>query len=155
MKILDYLSAGSVKIPLPCHEKNAAIEQLVELLFAEKKIPDKQPVAEAILKREQSISTAIGEGVAIPHAKVEGIFEPCIAVGICPEGIACETPDSKPVKIIFVIVSSLKDAGAQLKILAALARHIKTPGFVSQLESALTPQDVLNVFGKLEEMVRL
>ena len=155
MRILDFLSAGTVKVPVGCRSKEEIIEELAGLLAAEAKVPDKQAFVAAVLKREQSMSTAVGEGIAIPHAKLDGIPSPCVAVGICPLGVQCESPDAKPVHVVLLIASSMKDAGAQLKILAALARYIKTPGFVAHLESAPTPQAVLDVFKNFEEVVRL
>ena len=155
MRILDFLSAGTIKVDLAGPTKEAVIQELAGLLAIEGKTFSEPALVAAVLKREESVSTAIGEGVCVPHAKVEGILSACMAIGICSQGIPCCTPDSKPVKVIFLIVSSPNDAGTQLKILAALARYVKTPGFVSSLESSKSPQDVLDVLGKFEEVVRL
>ena len=155
MRILDYLSVRAAKTPLASRTKEGVVEELTDLLMQEGKIADKQVFLEAVRKREQSVSTAMGEGVAIPHAKTEGIPSPCIAVGICPEGMACDAPDSKPITIIFLLASSPRDAGVQLKILAALSRYIKAPGLLSGLAASQTPQEVLDVFQRFEEVVRL
>ena len=154
MRILDFLSAGTIKVGLTCPTKEAVIEELAGLL-AEGKAFNKETLVAAILRREESVSTAIGEGVCVPHAKVEGILSASMAIGICAEGIACDTPDTRPVKVVFLVVSSPNDAGAQLKILAALARYVKTPGFILSLESSRTPEDVLAVLAKFEEVVHL
>ena len=155
MRILDFLSVGTIKIGLTCRTKETVIEELASLLALEGKVPSKESLVAAVLKREESISTAIGEGVCLPHAKVEGILCPCMAIGLCSEGIAYDTPDSKAVKVVILIASSPNDAGAQLKILASLARYVKTPGFIPSLESSTTPQEVLKVLTKFEEVVRL
>ncbi len=155
MRILDYLSVRAVKAPLASRNKEEVVEELIDLLIQEGQIADKKVFLEAVRKREQTVSTAIGEGVAIPHAKVEGIASPCIAVGLCPEGMFCDAPDSKPVTIIFLLASSPRDAGMQLKILAALSRYIKAPGLLAGLAASQTPQEVFNVFQRFEEVVRL
>ena len=156
MKILECLSVRTVKTALAGRaNKQQIIEELVDLLVGEGKVADRQSFVEAIFKREQSVSTAIGEGVAIPHAKAEGIPAPCIAIAICPEGVACDTPDSKPIKVFALIASSPRDAGAQLKILAALSRCIKVPGFLAQFVATQTSQEVMDVFGRFEEVTRL
>ena len=155
MRILDYISAETVMVSSLSGTKEESIRALTALLAAAGKIPDAQALEAAILRREQAVSTALGEGVAIPHAKLEGISSPSVALGLCKEGVPYDAPDGKPVRILFLIASCLKDDGTQLKILAALARYIKTPGFVNQLQSSQTPQDVLGVFSQFEAMVRL
>ncbi len=155
MRLLDFVSVGAIKVGLSARTKESIVNELAGTLITEGKVSDKQALIDAILRREECVSTAIGEGVCIPHAKVDGVATPCIAIGLCPAGIEYQAPDAKSVKIVFLIVSSPKDAGAQLKILACLARYVKTPGFVQGLEAAQTPQDVINVLTKFEQVMRL
>ncbi len=155
MRILDYLSAGTVKVPMNCTSKHTIVEELSSLLAAEGKIPDKDAFVAAVMKREELMSTTVLEGVAIPHAKLETISAPCVAIGVCPMETACLAQEADAVRIVFLIASSPKDAGAQLKILAALARYLKAPDFIPQLEHVHCPEDVLNLFRKFEAFVRL
>ncbi len=155
MRILEYLSVDTVALSSSRCTMEERITALTGLLARAGKVPDAHVLADAIMKRETVISTAMGEGVAIPHAKLEGIVSPCLAIGICSEGVDGATPDGKPIRVVFLIASCLKDDGTQLKILAALARYIKAPGFVAQMQACQSPQAILEVFTQFESSVRL
>jgi Kef-type K+ transport system membrane component KefB/mannitol/fructose-specific phosphotransferase system IIA component len=76
----------------------------------------------AVWAREEALSTGIGRGVALPHARVEGLKESLVAVGIADEGIDFDAPDDQLAKVIFLILTPVKDPGAQLDIASEIAR---------------------------------
>lgn len=83
---------------------------------------DPEQVAAAVLSREQIMATGIGNGVAVPHARLAGLARPIVGVGLCPGGIDFDAPDGKPARIICLILTPGEDDGAQLEILADIAR---------------------------------
>ena len=100
------------------------IRLLVEKVEPDK-IEGKNKTTEAILGREKLGSTAIGEGVAIPHAKNACVKEKAIIFGRSKNGIDFNSVDGKPVKLFFTIVSPDREAGPHLKMLARISREVK------------------------------
>jgi Kef-type K+ transport system membrane component KefB/mannitol/fructose-specific phosphotransferase system IIA component (Ntr-type) len=86
-------------------------------------------IIKAVLKREQLMPTGIGNEIAVPHARMKGISHPVVAVGIAHEGIDFHGPDGKPARLIFLILTPFNDNGAQVEILADIARTFRAREF--------------------------
>ena len=83
---------------------------------------DAEEIEKAVWSREEVLSTGIGNGVALPHARIDGLKELLVLVGISMAGIDFDAPDGKPAKVIFLILSPLNDPSAQLDITSEIAR---------------------------------
>jgi mannitol/fructose-specific phosphotransferase system IIA component (Ntr-type) len=79
-------------------------------------------IQQAVWTREKAMSTGIGSGVAIPHARLSGISNPIVAVGVSLDGIDFDAPDGELAHLIFLILTPAQDAGAQVEILADIAK---------------------------------
>ena len=88
-----------------------------------------EEITKAVLKREQLMPTGIGNEIAVPHARMKGISHPVVAVGIANDGIDFHGPDGKPARLIFLILTPSNDNGAQVEILADIARTFRTREF--------------------------
>ncbi len=88
-----------------------------------------EDIIKAVLKREQLMPTGIGNEIAVPHARMKGISHPVVAVGIAHEGIDFHGPDGKPARLIFLILTPFNDNGAQVEILADIARTFRAREF--------------------------
>ena len=90
---------------------------------------DHAPTADAVLKkmreREQLGSTFLNEGIALPHARIEGLKEPRIAVGITHAGVL-DSPAEKPIEIVFMLLSPAEGANAHLQLLAKGGRLLQS-----------------------------
>jgi Kef-type K+ transport system membrane component KefB/mannitol/fructose-specific phosphotransferase system IIA component len=86
---------------------------------------DAGKVETAVWAREEALATGIGNGVAIPHARIDGLRDPVVAVGISETGIDFNAPDDKLANVIFLILTPIADSGAQLEIVAEIARLFK------------------------------
>jgi len=106
--------------PLRAREPRAAIRELVRVSARATGL-DEAAVTAAVFEREQLVSTALGGGVAAPHARLEGLARPVVAVGLSPTGVEFDTPDGAPVRIVFLILTPRSEDGAQLEILADIA----------------------------------
>lgn len=93
---------------------------------------DEQLVLTEVRRREKRMSTALGRGVAAPHARIPGLPGPVCVVGVIPEGVVMDSPDGLPVRIFFLVLSPENDNGGQLAILADIARAARSPGFASR-----------------------
>ena len=107
----------------------------------------------AIRQREQIESTAIGEGIAIPHGRSDTVKKLSIAFGRSKEGIAFDALDGKPVYLIFMIVSPKDAQAGYLQAVAKIARLLKNKTLKARLLDAETPEDVMQVIRDFDARV--
>jgi PTS system nitrogen regulatory IIA component len=88
---------------------------------------DADSVEKAVWDREEALSTGIGNGVAIPHARLEGLRESLVAVGISKRGVDFDSPDGKLAEVIFLVLTPGDAPGDQLQIAAEIARLFRDP----------------------------
>src|SRR5436190_10059098 len=105
MNILDILSPKAIKVPLAATEKKAAIDELVDMIAGAGLITEPDELKRVVWEREQQRTTGIGEGLAIPHGKVNGSRGLVIAIGRPAQPIDFNSIDNKPVKLIVLLVS--------------------------------------------------
>jgi len=110
-----------------------------------------EEIIKAVLKREQLMPTGIGNEIAVPHARMKGISHPVVAVGIANEGIDFHGPDGKSARLIFLILTPTKDNGAQVEILADIARTFRTKEFRKAAISASGMTEFLAMIKCAEE----
>jgi fructose-specific phosphotransferase system IIA component len=149
MKMMDFLQAEAIKVSLEAKNKKEVIEELLELLVQTGKVKDKSSVLNAIFEREKIGCTAIGKGVAIPHAKSDAVKEVTAACGISFEGVdfGC-TVDDKPVHLFFLLVAPNDAAGPHLKALARLSRLLHNSNFRESLMKATTKEELFSVISE-------
>lgn len=122
MKLSDILNPASVKVPLTATDKNNAIAELVDLLYANRLVKKRDGFLNAVLTREQTSSTGIGNGLAVPHGKSFACQQLVMAVGKPQSPIAYDSIDGEPVKIIILLGSPLNQTGPHIQALARISR---------------------------------
>lgn len=145
MKLVDILSDDQVILPLKNHEKEKVIEEMVDHLYLKKKIKNRDKILKAILDREQVMSTGVGEGVALPHGKAEGVRDVVVALGISNADIDFHSIDNKPVRLIFMLIGPPDKAGPHLKALSHISGLMRQPDFRQRLLQATTVPEVMQV----------
>ena len=124
MKLGDYLEADAI-LDLRATERMEALRELVDVLSRNPAVPDARALYRAILEREKLVSTGIGFGIAIPHAKIPGIRRFVLGVGRSALGIDYPSLDDRPVHIIVMIAGPDGQQGTYLKLLARVQRFLK------------------------------
>ncbi len=146
MAISDYLDERLVRF-LHVESQLEAIAQLVDALAKADKLLDKEAFHQAILEREKIVSTGIGIGVAIPHAKMSGYKDFFIAVGIQQgRGIEWHALDGAPIRLVFMIGGPENRQAEYLKILSLLTQAIKEEERRKKLLKATDALEVLSIF---------
>ena len=107
MRIVDLLKPEAIKLNQSLSDKSEAIEKLIELHASVGNISDIDSFRKEILKREELSSTAVGNGIAIPHAKSESVSSPGLAAITAPNGVDYGAPDGQPSDILFMIAAPL------------------------------------------------
>ena len=145
MVIADLVSANSVNANLKSVNKEDVFSEIADALYESKKIQDKRVALHALLDREKHGTTGIGNGVAVPHARLETLSEAVLYVGISKHGIDFSSLDGKPARIIILLLSPVSDIGTSLKILANIARMINDRYFTNQLMQASSNEELYNI----------
>lgn len=147
MKISDFLYAKAVTADLQSTTKKEVIEELVDILIVsgaiDKKI--KARLIETLMAREALGSTAIGQGIAIPHGKCENVVKLTAALGISKKGIDFDSLDGDPAYIFFLLVAPIDSAGPHLKALARISRLLKDKYFRENLKTSKDDKAILKL----------
>lgn len=123
--LAKYLDTKAVVPDLKAETKEEAIGALIDHLAALKRIPDAAAAREAVLAREKVMSTGLGHGVAIPHAKVAGLKDFAVALGRSMRGIKYDAVDGSPAKIILLFLSPEGKTKEHVQLLADATKRFK------------------------------
>ena len=136
MKIVDLIKRDMVVPALVATEKRDILEELAHYMAGRHPRIDRATLARVLIEREQLASTAIGEGVAIPHGKLASVGEIVACLGRAPAGVDFDSMDGQPTYLFFVLVAPESSTGAHLKALARISRVFKDPEFRRRLLDA-------------------
>lgn len=150
MRITELLKKESIELGVKVADKNAAIDKLISLMDAGGRLNSIQGYKEGILAREALGSTAIGEGIAIPHAKVDAVKEPGLAAMVVPEGVDYEAFDGFLANLIFMIAAPAAGDDVHLQALSRLSTLLMNPGFKESLIGAKDADEFLDIIDKAE-----
>ncbi len=152
MKLHNLLIQDMIIEDLNSTDREGALKEMANFLKKRKKIGKEKELYEKLLQREELGSTAIGEGVAIPHCKIKGVKSPIVLLAISKKRIDFHSLDGKPSNIFFLVVSSPDNPSLNLQILAAIASLVRKSG--SLLKKVLNAQNtsaVLEIIREEEE----
>ena len=150
MILSQILRPTCIKAPLEGEDKDSVITELVDLLDANGLLLDKKAVLDAVFLREQTRSTGIGSGIAIPHGKCKEVKELVMAVGITQKGIEFASVDGKPVTIVILLVSPADQTGPHIQALAKISRLMLDEQFKNALEKASSADEAYELLSAKE-----
>jgi PTS system nitrogen regulatory IIA component len=151
VKITDFLNAQSVIPALEGREKSAALEEMAGLLaFCHPRLT-KEKVLDVLVAREKISTTAIGEGVAIPHGKLAGVDRVLGVFARSPEGVDFASLDGEPTHLFFALIAPENAAADHLKALARISRLLKDEGFRRRLMAANTQQELYAIIAEEDD----
>src|SRR6476469_928908 len=145
MKIVDLLRRELIVPSLKATDKRGILEELAAHVAAQSPKIDRGALSRVLIEREQLASTAIGEGVAIPHGKLPAVTEIVACLGRVPGGIDFDSMDGQPTFLFFVLVAPDNSTGAHLKALARISRVFKDPEFRRRLMAAPDAETMYHV----------
>lgn len=151
MVLTQILQPTCVKAPLEGKDKNSVITELVDLLDANGLLLDRNAALEAVFAREQTRSTGIGSGIAIPHGKCNAVKELVMAVGVAHEPIDFESVDGKPVTIVILLVSPADQTGPHIQALARISRLMLDQRFKESLEKSDSAEQAYELLSNKEK----
>ncbi|HEY0992053.1 MAG TPA: PTS sugar transporter subunit IIA [Kofleriaceae bacterium] len=145
MKIVDLIRRDMVVPALQATDKRGILEELASYMAGHHPRIDRATLARVLIEREQLASTAIGEGVAIPHGKLGAVGEIVACLGRVTAGVDFDSMDGQPTYLFFVLVAPESSTGAHLKALARISRVFKDPEFRRRLLAAPDAESMYHV----------
>mgnify|MGYP003308092757 CR=1 FL=1 len=130
---------------LKADDISGVIRELIDLLNSKHLLTDEKTALIDVLERENSASTCFQNGIALPHARTEGVDHPVAAVGISKQGYVSDSLDGKPSKIFVMILSPKNADGPHIEFLSAVGVAVSQPGAVEAILQATSPDEVLNL----------
>ena len=151
MKICDILQQPLIVPELKARDKEGVLGEMAAFLsaFVDGETARAEDLKSALMAREELGSTGVGEGVAIPHAKIAGLGQLVACFGRSLGGVEFAAIDYQPVHLIFVLLVPENSAGAHLKALARISRLLKNESFRAQLLQLPSAETIYSAF--LEE----
>jgi PTS system nitrogen regulatory IIA component len=151
LKITDFLTPERVMATLVNREKNSALKEMADRLVACEPGLDGQKVLQVLLEREKISTTAIGEGVAIPHGKLPGVERVTGVFARSSAGVDFASLDGGPTHLFFLLLAPEDAAADHLKALARISRLLKDPAFRSQLMAGKTGQEIFDIIASEDQ----
>lgn len=149
MDISDVLKRESIIPNLYSKTKPEVIRELSDRVASNYPSFNKENIISVLLEREKLCSTAVDEGVAIPHGKMSGISNIIVAFGRSIEGIDFESLDGHPTHLFILLIAPENSSGVHLKLLARISRIFKNPDFRSRIIKADSQDEIYDLL--LEE----
>lgn len=150
MLLTELLTPDRIRVPIAAADKPGVLRELTQLL-AQRASVDAETLLAAVLEREQVLSTGIGHGIAIPHAKSPLLTELLLVSGTSPVGIPFEALDGEPVRLLFLLMGPDSAAGEHVKALSRIARLVRRESVRDALLAAQTPEEFHQVLVEAEE----
>ncbi|MCG8336952.1 MAG: PTS sugar transporter subunit IIA [Proteobacteria bacterium] len=151
MLISEFLIPECIRVDMECNSKDDLLKELVELQFNAHPEVDRNETILSLYEREELLSTGIGEGIAIPHARVSSCKSISVSFGLLKKGINFNSLDSKPVRIVLLILFPKDKVNLQLRFLARVSRVLQHRALHDELYQSKSPEEVIKVFQQYEE----
>jgi fructose-specific phosphotransferase system IIA component len=150
MLLSQIIQPTCIKVPMNSNDKQSAIIELIDLLDSNNLLSDKAAAVDAVTAREQTRSTGIGSGIAIPHGKCNAVQQLIMAIGIAKKPIEFDSVDDKPVSIIIMLISPLNETGPHIQALASISRLMLNEQFKQSIEQASSAEELYRLLQKKE-----
>jgi len=136
------LDEDHILVDLKAKDKKEVLEELAQVITGHDPTLEKSSLVKVLLERERLGSTGIGDGVAIPHGKFQGIDQPIISFGRSRKGLDFESMDGAPAYLFFLLVAPENSASIHLKALAKIAKILKNSSFRKTLMEASSREEI-------------
>ncbi len=146
VSVLEFFSPRGIIGSVKYNDKIKVIEELCRLAAEQEFVSEPEELSEAVIKRENEMSTALEEGVAVPHARLNSIKAPAVYFGKSSDGIEWNSPDGKPARFIFLILTPENDYDSQMQILSNIARTMSEENIRNLIMQARDEDDIWLLF---------
>ena len=145
-EIHSLLTPERIRIHFEGGSKEDVLARLVGLLEDHPAVRDLEKIREAVMQREHVMSTGVGKGLALPHAKTDAVEETVAAFAVSDDPIEFGAIDNEPVHMLFLLVGTEEARSAHIKILSRISRLMNREALRNELLDASSADDVLRLF---------
>ena len=146
MKFSDFIQAENILPDLNAQSKLDVIKELLNHMESTGEVTDYDQALNDILIRENHLSTGLEHGIAIPHAKTDGVKKLSVVFGIKKTGIDFESLDTKPANLFFLVLSPKNTSGPHIQALALISRNLSVNTNRDRLKSAKSVKEIIEIF---------
>lgn len=133
--------------------REGALRRIIHTVAETGLVTDEEQVFARLMERESIQTTAVGNGIAIPHCFIEEIPDLIISVARAPHGLEFDSFDGKPTKVVFMLMGNRQEHSLHLKALARIARLIKNTAFVDKIVASTCVDDMVRAFDEEEAKI--
>jgi nitrogen PTS system EIIA component len=142
MKLPEIIEENNVIPELRAKDKKGVLEELAEAISRHEPSIDKGTLVKVLVERERLGSTGIGDGVAIPHGKMNGVSRPIISFGRSKQGLDFDSMDGQPAHLFFLLIAPEDSSSVHLQVLAKIAKILKNRDFRKKLMEPGTKKEL-------------
>lgn len=151
MRITELLAKESIELNGCPKTKSEALDQMVELMARSGKLTDKAAYRVKVYAREEESTTGVGDGIAIPHGKCDGVAQPGLAAMVVKDGVDFAAMDDEPVSLIFLIAAPNTEDNVHLDVLSKLSVLLMNDEFTAKLKNAQTVEEFLQIVDEADK----
>lgn len=151
MKLKDILTEERIIIPLQNSDKENIIKEMIDVIDNSVRLKNKKQIIKAVLDREAVMSTGVGDEIAIPHGKSDGVEDITAALGITRQPVDFQSLDGKPVRLVWLLIGPPDKTGPHLKALSRISRLMHKKDFREHLIHTEDPKTALTAINSEEE----
>jgi len=138
VKLQDILARNQILVDLKVADKNDLISTMGRFLASTNDLSDPDLIIRKLLEREADMTTGIGHGIAIPHARIDGINRLYLVAARCVEGIEYQALDEQPVRLVFMMISPSNTTTEHRQVLSVLSKIMSSEQVRADLTAATT-----------------
>ena len=148
MNLKTVLTAETINLHLKGSSKDEIINELLDMLVTAGKITDREAAFNAVMEREQKMSTGMKHGIAIPHGKTDTIQDLVACVGIAEKPVEFDSLDHEPCRIFIMTLSPLEKTGPHLQFLAEISLLFKSAEKRQEIIGAKSPEEIIKILAE-------
>ncbi len=153
LEIHQLLTPETVRVGLAGETKEEVINNLVDLLAGHPSVTNLEEMRAAVFEREAVMSTGVGKGLGLPHAKTPAVAENVAAFAVTQHPVPFGAIDGKPVRLLFLLVGTETAKSQHIKILSRISRLMNRDAFRERLLQAGSAEQILRIFGEGESQL--
>jgi fructose PTS system EIIBC or EIIC component len=151
MKICEILKVTKIIPSMKSNNKEDAINELIDLFRNDDRVKDLDSIRISVQEREKIMSTGVGKGFSIPHAKTNSVNEIIAAFGRIEKPIDFQALDDQPVNLVFLLIGKENLAGPHIKLLSRISRMMNIDEFRENLAKATSSEEIYSLFEEEEK----
>jgi len=148
MNLKSVLTAETISLHLKGSTKNEIINELLDILVAANKITDREAAFNAVMDREQKMSTGMKHGIAIPHGKSNTIRDLVACIGVSDKPVDFDSLDQEPCRIFIMTLSPVEKTGPHLQFLAEISLLFKSADKRMEILNAASPESIVKILAE-------